>query len=47
MNVNELNRITAENKFVIDVHHEKNEIQQHKNSFIAKYLKNQKKFLKL
>lgn len=47
LNVDELNRIAAKNGFVTDVHFEKNQIQQHKNPFTSKYLKNQKKFLKL
>lgn len=47
LNVDELNRIAAENGFVAGAHHEEDEIQQHKDPFTPRYLQNQQESLEL
>lgn len=43
LNANEFHRITADNEFVTKIHKKRNEIQQSRNPFTKKYLKNKNK----
>ena len=47
LNVEELNRIAAENGFVEGAHHEEDEIQQNRDPFTSRYLRNQEESLEL
>jgi hypothetical protein len=47
LSANELHRIVENNEFVTDAHRNENEVQQIKNSFTKRYLRNQNTFLKL
>ena len=47
VNIDELNRIAAENGFVAGAHHEEDEVQQHKDPFTPRYLRNQEESLEL
>ena len=47
MNIDELNRIAAENGFIAGAHHEEDEVQQRKDPFTTKYIRNQEESLEL
>lgn len=47
LNVDELNRIAAENGFVAGAHFTEDEIRQRKDPFTPRYLKNQEESLEL
>lgn len=47
MNVNKLNRRAAENGFVAGAHRAEDEIQQRRDPFTPKYLRNQQESLDL
>jgi hypothetical protein len=47
LSVDELHRIVENNEFVTNAHRDENEVQQIRDSFTKRYLRNQKKSLKL